>query len=1243
MSNKPTYEELQNKIYYLEKKIKDNEKDFENLKEEYKTFFKNCNQIRLIINPENGAIIDANIKASEFYNYPIDVLVGMNIEQINLLSKEELKSKFEILNIDSENKSYTFNHKLASGEIKTVQVVLSSIKFDGKKAIQSIVTDVSQTLANHKEILKLEADYKSLFENINEIYYKVNRNNKLELISPSAYKLLGYDNDTVLENIDFYNFYQNKEDRDRYLEILKKQGKVENYIINLKSQKGKIITASVNSRIIYDSEGNYDGIVGLFSDVTTREERKNKLIKITAQLKHAQEVAKLGHWFIDFNKNTETWSDEIYNILEVSKNIEVTPKTFPEFIHPDDKKTEQENWKKALKTGKYNVEYRLVVNGKIKWVTVNADIIFNSQKQPIECFGITQDITDKVNTEVALSESENKYKTIVDSTIDVIFSCDMFGRILYANEQHEKIFGRTLDEVKGKLFSKYVPITEVPKLLKELKNIFQNKDVKNLQTAIFHKNGEKIPVEINGRIIKQNGKFKAFGSIRDIRDRIKFQKELEKNKQRYKNLFEQSTIPTVLHNGTRIIEVNEATLKFAEANSREELIGKSPLSFVHKESHKVVIERITNMINEKNYSPTSIQEKLLTLKGNVRYSETTSNVFEVDNQKLVLVTFNDITDRIKAEKELKESEKRYRNLFEQSTIPGIVHIEGRIVMANNAVCKFSESDNKNSLIGKRIEDFILPEYLESSKSEMQKMLRSKKNFYLKNQKLLTVNKNIKIANISGFLFKLHGKTAIQISLNDVTEIVKIQKQLKIATRKANEANKLKSEFLANMSHEIRTPMNAILGFSEILKSKFDDNSQYKMFVDSIYSSGKNLLNLINDILDLSKIEAGRLEPQYEEINFIALISDIQQIFSLEIKNKGLDLKIDIDKKIPQYLMLDYTRLNQIFFNLVGNASKFTEEGYILIKIELLNETTNYADIKIQIKDTGIGIPESQISHIFDSFKQVDGQSTRKYGGTGLGLAIVKRLVEMMNGTISVTSQKNIGSTFTIIIKKIEKGISNFQKEKEIFNFEDINFRKSKILIVEDIESNRDIINAYLESHNVEIQEAVNGLDALKKLENFSPKLILMDIQMPEMNGYEATKIIKEKDKNIKVIALSAFAMNEQVEKYKDIFDDYLTKPVSEHDLIKILNKYLKGKENDKELNKNIKTKIKTELLPYYQNVKNNLSLDETLELSEKLINFGQKFDIEIFVEQGTKLQNATKNFKLEKMETILEQLKNIIK
>jgi len=248
-----------------------------------------------------------------------------------------------------------------------------------------------------------------------------------------------------------------------------------------------------------------------------------------------------------------------------------------------------------------------------------------------------------------------------------------------------------------------------------------------------------------------------------------------------------------------------------------------------------------------------------------------------------------------------------------------------------------------------------------------------------------------------------------------------EKALKQAKEVAEAANRAKSEFLANMSHEIRTPLNAIIGFSELLSSLITEK-KHKSYLSSIQIAGKTLLTLINDILDLSKIEAERLSIQSEPINPILILTELEQIFAVKIAEKRLEFIVDIDKDLPPTLVLDQTRLRQVLFNLLGNAIKFTEQGYIKLSAHKKRSQENDSrkvDLIIAVADTGIGIPEDQQDIIFESFQQQDGQSTRKYGGTGLGLAITKRLVEMMNGQISVRSQEDQGSEFEITLRDVE--------------------------------------------------------------------------------------------------------------------------------------------------------------------------------------------------------------------------------
>jgi len=494
---------------------------------------------------------------------------------------------------------------------------------------------------------------------------------------------------------------------------------------------------------------------------------------------------------------------------------------------------------------------------------------------------------------------------------------------------------------------------------------------------------------------------------------------------------------------------------------------------------------------------------------------------------------------------------------------------------------------------------------------------------------------------------------------------------KQAEKEADSANRMKSEFLANMSHEIRTPMNAVIGFSDLLIPLVKDKQQ-KNYLDSIITSGRALLSLINDILDLSKIEAGHLEIQYSHTDLNLIFLEIQQIFMMKANEKGLDFIIKIEKGLPTGLIIDEIRIRQIVINLVSNAIKFTKQGYIKISVhKVFCENHNKINLIIAVEDTGIGIPEEQQARMFESFTQVEGQSTRQYGGTGLGLAISKRLIKLMNGEIMVQSKVNSGSVFTIILKDVElSAIGTRESQQQTINLENISFEKATVLVVDDIESNRILIRECLNQVNLKVIEAQNGEIGLLCAEENQPDLILMDLKMPIMDGYQATEKLKENvvTKNIPVIALTASATSEEKQKMEtSAFDGYLYKPVDVSELLGKLSQYLKHTKREIEKAFEVKSKesteqvdipfsaeeleklselvkiLENEMLADSQELAYLMDMDGIERFAEKIIILGENYRVKLLTEYGNKLAGHTENFELDNMTKTIKGFDKIIR
>ncbi|MFT4093174.1 MAG: ATP-binding protein [Niabella sp.] len=449
---------------------------------------------------------------------------------------------------------------------------------------------------------------------------------------------------------------------------------------------------------------------------------------------------------------------------------------------------------------------------------------------------------------------------------------------------------------------------------------------------------------------------------------------------------------------------------------------------------------------------------------------------------------------------------------------------------------------------------------------------------LKNNLQQTLTKNSEQAGKLSMYSRILAILAIIAILVMTTIIIRRQAQqleliedLRFAKMAALKSKNAKDEFLANMSHELRTPLTALIGFGNLLhETKL--NGDQKEYVEMIRSGGYNLLNIVNDVLDLSKIEAGKLTIAHRPFNIYDLFSKIEKLFFNSLQQKGLTCSYHLDELIPANMIGDPDRLQQIFVNLISNAIKFTNEGGITINagIVWIDEEKKFYKLSFAVRDTGTGIPKDKIATIFERFEQLEHGTQRQHGGTGLGLTIVKNLVEKMGGAISVYSRVNEGSefNFTCILERSATAVN----EKNTPLISKLSFVNCNVLIVEDNRANQILLKHIFGKFNIQPKMLDNGAEAVEILKTEQFDLIFMDIQMPVMDGYTAIGMIHNQlHVTSPVIAMTAYVTEMEIEKcYKAGFNDYLHKPIDERTLIDKLSKYLKDKCREKQVKDDFK-------------------------------------------------------------------------
>ncbi|MFN2394447.1 MAG: PAS domain S-box protein [Bacteroidales bacterium] len=588
-------------------------------------------------------------------------------------------------------------------------------------------------------------------------------------------------------------------------------------------------------------------------------------------------------------------------------------------------------------------------------------------------------------------------------------------------------------------------------------------------------------------------------------------------------------------------------------NTKESWIG-----LIHPDDEAKVV-RILENLETGNFPSFQTEYRMKCIDGSYKWILASFTIIPdtKGNAWRIIGTHTDVNERKEAEILLRENEIKFKNLFAKSkTVILISDADtGDILDVNDASVEYYGYD-KDALLGKNMSD-ILAMTEEEIQKERKTAEDEDRSYYHFNHKLN--DDTVKAVSVYESEVRLKGKNIIYSIVFDISQSKRIENELQKAKETAEEATRVKSFFISNLSHEIRTPLNNIIGLAQLIIDEDNLSPELLDNMKSIKFSSDHLLEVINEVLDFSKIEAGKIEFEETDFDVISLVKESSKTFDFKAREKAIDLNVNIDTAVPKVLKGDPARLRQILLNLLSNAVKFTSEGHVSIDVKVMNMQDDKVDIKFSVSDTGKGIPEDQLPGIFESYTQATKDTARKFGGTGLGLAICKKLTELLNGDIGVKSIEGMGSTFWVDLPlKISEKPNIAELGKPGGRLK--NLKGVKILLVEDDTMNQYVITKLLKKWLAELGIAENGLQAIEMLKKENFNLVLMDLHMPELDGYETAERIRDKstdvlNHNVPIIALTADVTSETRQRVLDAgMNDYITKPSDQETMFDKINR-----------------------------------------------------------------------------------------
>ncbi|WP_185156259.1 PAS domain S-box protein, partial [Fulvivirga kasyanovii] len=1116
-------------------------------------------------------------------------IIADSIDENNVIEEFELKNKAKI---------YRVTAKLSEKQ-KHINVYFNNITKQKQAEIKT---------KKYNEQLSL---FKNLINNSSDAVQVTFEDGSLFYLNEIASKRLGIPSNKIRGyNIrDLEKLYTQEQDWHQYINDLKKVEYLTLEGENVNQANGQVIPVEFTMKHI--KIGNTGYVIINSRDITERKSKEHHLRLQEEKYRNIISNMHLGLLEVDkndiiqfCNKSFEQISGYEFSEIQGKKASSIfLGREGIEFIQ------EKHSQRMFSITDSYEM---LVRNkrGEARWWLVSGAANYNDNGEVIGSIGIHLDITELKTTKTTLQQERQRLDYIIRGTNLGTWEWNIQTGETIFNERWADIIGYTLEEISPVTIETWANFAHPEDLNKSnaaLERHFNGEsEFYQFESRMKHKDGHWIWVLDRGKVISRTSDGKPlwmYGTHQEITEVKKLENQLKVNANKFQSIYDLSPVGIALNDYKtgEFLEINEA-LYTATGYTKEEFLNLSFWDITPKEYEKHEAIQLKNLEKAGRYGP---YEKEYIRKDGSRYAVLLNGIAYRDQngQKLILSIIQNIEDRKKKEEQLIRQQQALKALNEINALSetdvkeqlrkalklGLDFLEldmaiiSRIDKKENTYTILVQYTRQNTLtddmvfeLGKTYCDLTLTQMSLVAINEMKSSKYSGHPCYgefkletyigvpiqLNNEVFGTINFSSPQKNNRPF--EESEKEFIQLLsrwVNSTLERNEFINSLEQAKSQAETASKAKEAFLTNMSHEIRTPLNGIIGMIRELH-KEELTKHQKEYITRANKASHHLLQIINNILDLAKIESGELSLETRHFSLQNLLDDVYSILKSQADEKNINLQVSIDDTVYKAHIGDEARLRQILINLAGNSIKFTEEGTVSVKCFANgNDLVTAQTLHLIIEDTGIGMDKDYIGKLFLKFHQEDPSISRRFGGTGLGMVITKELIELMGGQIIVTSEKSKGTIVNITLRLPLGNPEKIKKDDSLFH--QISIDQIKILLVEDNEMNRLVVSHALDSFDIEITEAENGLQAIELIKKQNFDLILMDIQMPVMDGIEATRIIRNELKiTAPIIALSANAFKSEIDACKAIgMDDYITKPFEEKDFLQTIAKFSKVKAN----------------------------------------------------------------------------------